>query len=108
MLAGDSVARAIGRDTQRVDSLRRHMREVVSAGSMPYVASLSQHRPTARPVEPPRAIPDVHGLTLRDAVHTLHSAGFRVRLARGTDGGTDPAAGTVSAAGTLVRLFHDF
>jgi cell division protein FtsI (penicillin-binding protein 3) len=115
VLAGDSAAHGALRDTQRLardnsrlDSLRRHTREAVSAGSVPYVVSLAQRRPSARAPEPPRAIPDVHGLSLRDAVHTLHSAGFHVRLARGPDGGTDPSPGTVSAAGTVVRLFHDF
>jgi len=115
VLAGDSVAHAVGRDTQAMkratpslDSLRRRTREAVSAGSLPYVVSLAQHRTAARASEAPRAIPDVHGLTLRDAVHVLHSAGFHVRLVRGTDGDTDPAAGTVIAAGALVRLFHDF
>jgi cell division protein FtsI (penicillin-binding protein 3) len=83
-------------------------RDDVSAGSVPYVVSLSQRRGGPRAPDVPRAIPDVHGLELRDAVHSLHSAGFHVRLVRGTNGATEPAAGSLAPAGSLVRLFHDF
>lgn len=77
----------------------------------PFVVTL----PLTRPTPPPRvsrAVPDVRGLPLRDAVRSLHSAGFRVQLARGgNDRGataTFPAAGEVAQTGTLVRLlFHD-
>jgi cell division protein FtsI (penicillin-binding protein 3) len=54
-----------------------------------------------------RAVPEVRGLEMRDAVRTLHEAGFRVHVARGPAGlafATSPAAGTVAPAGTLVRL----
>jgi cell division protein FtsI (penicillin-binding protein 3) len=78
------------------------------AASVPYVVSLAQRRDTPRMAATPRAIPDVHGLELRDAVRSLHSAGFHVRLVRGTDGATEPAAGILATPGTLVRLFHDF
>jgi cell division protein FtsI (penicillin-binding protein 3) len=95
-------------ETARVDSIRRAAREMVSAGSVPYVVTLAQHRAPTRVVEPPRPVPDVHGLSLRDAVRSLHGAGFHVRLARGSDGATEPAAGSIAAAGSVVRLFHDF
>ena len=115
VLAGDSAAGASARDTQRLtrqsprlDSLRRVAREMVSAGSVDSVVPLSQRRAVSRPPETPRAIPEVRGLSLRDAVRLLHDSGFHVRLARGPEGGTDPAAGSVVAAGALVRLFHDF
>jgi hypothetical protein len=128
VLAGDSLIermRANPRDTgrltrdssstgllragvSRVDSVHRATREAVSAGSVPYVVSLAQRHPASRPPEVARAIPDVHGLTLREAVRTLHGAGFHVRLARGPEGATEPSAGTVSTPGTLVRLFHEF
>jgi cell division protein FtsI (penicillin-binding protein 3) len=52
----------------------------------------------------PRVVPDVHGLAVRDAVRSLHSAGFRVQLARGAGGGTSPVAGSMAPSGTLVRL----
>jgi hypothetical protein len=54
---------------------------------------------------PPRAVPDVVGLSLREAAHVLHRAGFRVRI-----GGTghvvssSPEAGVVRAAGSSVRV----
>jgi cell division protein FtsI (penicillin-binding protein 3) len=64
-------------------------------------------RPAPRP---PRAIPDVHGQEIRDAVRALHQAGFRVHLARGQGGvasATSPAPGSVAPAGALVRLIRE-
>jgi cell division protein FtsI (penicillin-binding protein 3) len=53
----------------------------------------------------PRAIPDVEGLPVRQAVRELHRAGFRVRLSGlGTAIGTSPEAGVQAAPGTVVRL----
>jgi cell division protein FtsI (penicillin-binding protein 3) len=52
----------------------------------------------------PRAVPDVRGLTLREAVRALHNAGFRVRLLTASASGTAPAAGTMAAPGTIVEL----
>jgi cell division protein FtsI (penicillin-binding protein 3) len=54
----------------------------------------------------PRIVPNVRGLSLRDAVRSLHFAGFRVQL---TSGGpstpvTEPAPGTLASAGSVVRL----
>lgn len=73
-------------------------------GSTPFVAILpSPRRPPARSL-PPRAVPDVHGLPIRRAVHALNSAGFRVQLVSGSSGETMPAAGTLAPAGTLVRV----
>jgi membrane peptidoglycan carboxypeptidase len=52
-----------------------------------------------------RAVPDVRGLTLRQAVRALHRAGFRVELSGyGEPAGTRPAAGATVQPGTLVRL----
>jgi cell division protein FtsI (penicillin-binding protein 3) len=52
-----------------------------------------------------RAIPDVEGLPVREAVRQLHRAGFRVRLSGlGTASGTSPEAGARAAAGSVVRL----
>ena len=53
-----------------------------------------------------RPVPDVHGLPLRDAVRTLHGAGFLVDLAGGPAGETRPAAGTIARAGSVVRLYR--
>ena len=52
---------------------------------------------------PPRPVPDTRGMPLREAVRTLHGAGFRVRMVSGS-GSTAPAAGTLAAPGALVRL----
>ncbi len=57
---------------------------------------------------PPRPVPDVAGLPLRDAVLSLHRAGFRVRLLRGAPEQTWPAAGAMAAAGSMVQLRYDF
>ncbi|HKR08356.1 MAG TPA: penicillin-binding protein 2, partial [Gemmatimonadaceae bacterium] len=53
-----------------------------------------------------RAVPDVRGLSLRDAVRALHTAGFRVRLIAGPATSTSPAAGAMAAPGTVVELAH--
>lgn len=54
---------------------------------------------------PSRVVPVVKGLPLRDAVRTLHAAGFRVRLTKGgVDGRTRPAAGTSARAGGVIVL----
>lgn len=53
-----------------------------------------------------RAIPDVRGLSLRAAVRALHLAGFRVRLIEAASTSTLPAAGAMTAPGTLVQLAH--
>ena len=75
-----------------------------SAGTTPFVAMLPAPA-TARAVElSPRAVPDVRGLPLRQAVHALHAAGFRVLLGAGSAGETNPVAGTMAPAGSLVRL----
>lgn len=57
----------------------------------------------ARPVGS-RAVPDVTGLPLRDAVYALHRAGFRVLIDSLAPDGTSPASGAGAPAGTLVRL----
>ena len=65
-------------------------------------------RPARKETPPPRQVPNVRGLTLREAVRSLHNAGFRVQLAPGPSSPTvtEPTPGSVVAAGTLVRLRH--
>jgi membrane peptidoglycan carboxypeptidase len=53
-----------------------------------------------------RPVPDVSGLTLRDAVRALHRSGFRVRLIPQRGSATFPAAGSPLAAGSVVKLQH--
>jgi beta-lactam-binding protein with PASTA domain len=57
-----------------------------------------------------RPVPDVRGLALRDAVRSLHNAGFRVQLGHGgaSSAVTTPAAGELAQTGTLVRLLFDY
>ena len=75
-----------------------------SAGTTPFVATLPASVTRNAVRLPPRAVPDVHGLPLRRAMHALHAAGFRVQLDVGTSGETNPAAGAFAAAGSLVHL----
>jgi cell division protein FtsI (penicillin-binding protein 3) len=82
----------------------------VDDGTEAFVVALppSPVKPQPRVTHP---IPDVRGLPLRDAVRSLHGAGFRVRLARGPANApatTAPAAGEMATTGTLVRLLIDY
>jgi cell division protein FtsI (penicillin-binding protein 3) len=74
-----------------------------SAGVTPFVATIPAPAPP-KPVLAARAVPDVHGLSLRQAVHALHAAGFRVKLDAGNSGQTNPAAGVLAPAGSMVHL----
>ena len=51
-----------------------------------------------------RLVPNVTGLDLRDAVRTLHAAGFQVRLVDGGKGRTKPGAGAYARSGSAVVL----
>ncbi|MEP6733354.1 MAG: penicillin-binding protein 2 [bacterium] len=74
-----------------------------SAGITPFVATIPA--PAApKAVLAARAVPDVRGLSLRQAVHALHAAGFRVKLDSGSTGNTSPAAGALAPAGAMVHL----
>jgi membrane carboxypeptidase/penicillin-binding protein len=68
---------------------------------LPASASISP-KPTL--ATSPRPIPNVTGLSIREAVRVLHGAGFRVRLVATPSAGTFPAAGTISPPGTIVQL----
>ena len=86
--------------------------------TVPFVVTL----PVRKEAPPPRIarpVPDVRGLDLREAVRSLHSAGFRVRLARAASASssgasaagttaTNPAAGELAPTGTVVRLVIDY
>jgi cell division protein FtsI (penicillin-binding protein 3) len=75
-----------------------------SEGTASYVIELPASLKSAAVAIASRAIPDVRGLTVREAVRAIHSAGFRVRLIGASTAGTLPAAGTIAAPGTLVQL----
>jgi cell division protein FtsI (penicillin-binding protein 3) len=79
-------------------------------GSVPFVVTLPAppSRPAPRVV---RAVPDVRSLGLRDAVRSLHTAGFRVQLTRSPSAHmaqTAPAAGELARTGSVVRLIYDY
>lgn len=75
-------------------------------GTHPVILHLPMKPAVKRRSLPPRAVPNVRGLSLRSAVRSLHSAGFRVQLARDASAptATEPASGTLVSAGSLVRL----
>ena len=80
-------------------------------GVVPYVVTWPYHPDSApslapRAVRPRRAVPDVAGRDLRDAVGVLHRQGFRVVLnGWGVARRTAPAAGDSARAGATVTLF---
>jgi beta-lactam-binding protein with PASTA domain len=49
-------------------------------------------------------VPDVRGLSLRQAARALHEAGLRVQLVAGVPGTTSPGAGSMVPAGSIVRM----
>jgi len=87
----------------------------IRQATAPYVITLPA-RAADPPAKVPHPVPDIRGLDLRDAVRSLHSAGFRVQLAHDRRTGdaadaatlTEPAAGEMAPTGTLVRLLIDY
>jgi cell division protein FtsI (penicillin-binding protein 3) len=77
----------------------------------PVVVTLPAGSASVTSPEPARPVPSVRGLSVRNAVRTLHRAGFRVDYA-GSRGGahaptaTVPAAGSIARPGSLVRLIQ--
>lgn len=91
----------------QVDSLRAVAEaEAEEAQDAPaYVVELGTPR-EAGPVmvRGEHVVPDVGGLPTRAAVRSLHRAGFRVQLVRGSRAAQAPAAGTRLRGGSLVRI----
>jgi cell division protein FtsI (penicillin-binding protein 3) len=102
-LAAETLATEPARAGARALAAERAAKD--SDGTTPFVAELPAPKP-GKPVHlPSRPVPDVRGLSLRQAVHALHAAGFHVRIERGGEAGdTAPAAGVVAPVGSLVRL----
>jgi cell division protein FtsI (penicillin-binding protein 3) len=111
------------RDTERDSARAAHAVTVVAApldlrrdtsdlgaddqGAVRYVVRLPAPRPARVPASPPRPVPAVQGLPLRDALYALHRAGFHVRLAAGSPAGrTVPAGGALAPAGAEVTLYR--
>ena len=101
-LAAETLATRHMREGARALAAERATRD--SAGTTPFIAMLPAPKARKPVTPPPRPVPDVRGLSLRQAVHTLHTAGFRVRIEHGAETSTAPAAGVVTPAGALVRL----
>ena len=101
-LVAETLATRPARETARALAAERAARD--AEGTTPFVATLPAPRPARTAVQPPRAVPDVRGLSLREAVHALHAAGFHVQLRSGGEPGTAPAAGALAPAGAVIRL----
>lgn len=93
--AGDSTARAAAAAE-------------LAVAPAPVTFTLPAQAAAPSAAAPPRPVPDVANLSLREAVAALHAAGFRVRLVSGSAPGTSPAAGTTAQAGSLVQLIYKF
>ena len=98
-------------DSTQPAGARQTIPSSAAAESPPYVVTLPL-RAEAQPSRAARPVPDVRGLDLREAVRSLHNAGFRVQLARGDAKGggvaTTPARGALAPAGSVVRLVVDY
>src|SRR6266508_4622655 len=76
-------------------------------GVVPYVVPWP-YRPDSAALGARRAVPDVTGLGLREAVRALHRRGFRVTLRGwGPAEHTWPAGGDSAAVGSTVTLFAE-
>lgn len=64
----------------------------------------SERKPQRKAPVELREVPLVAGLNVREAVRTLRTAGFDVKLVRGKSGRTLPAAGSQARAGSVVAL----
>ena len=83
----------------------RRARSDASDGVVPYLMAIAPvHRSAAAPPAAARPVPDVSGLSIREALFTLHEQGFRVVVDTLAGGGTSPAAGTSAMPASLIRL----
>jgi cell division protein FtsI (penicillin-binding protein 3) len=107
------VSRATPRDpTENVDpadfdpsgNLASDGEQRAEVGTTSYFVALPNAPKPAPVAVAPRAVPDVKGLSVREAVRALHAAGFRVRIANASASGTLPVAGTVAVPGTIIQL----
>jgi hypothetical protein len=75
----------------------------LAAGSIPYV--LSWPPEAGGDTRPDRAVPNVTGLTLRQAAGTLHRSGFQVRVRGwGVVTSMSPAPGSQARSGAVVTV----
>jgi len=120
-LTATAIASAM-RDTARFDSLRAPAPRPAPAIAPPtrVAIDLTRASPAGRrarlgeSVDAPsgtngkraamREVPSVYGLDTRQAVRTLHAAGFHVALTTGNASRTRPAAGALARGGSVVVL----
>src|SRR6266516_2173727 len=96
--------RPVGSGSDSYDLNKNVARRDESESSASFTIELSASAKTPPFGISPRPIPDVRGLSVREAVRALHGAGFRVRLLVTPSTGTSPAAGTIAPPGTVVQL----
>ena len=101
-IAAETLATAPARESARALAAERAVKD--SAGTTPFIAMLPAPRAPRTVVSSPRAVPDVRGLSLRQAAHVLHAAGFHVQLDGGATVATAPAAGALVTPGAVVHL----
>lgn len=102
------AARDVALDRARLSGVAPRVEAAVledDGGVVPYVVAWPYH-PDSAQAPPLRAVPDVAGRTLREAVLALHRRGFRVALRGwGVADHTAPPVGDRAPAGALVTLF---
>jgi len=105
----DATVAQAGAPRAAVATATRAVKKVVtqdtSGGSLLLDLTSASTPRRSKPL-PPRSVPNVRGMSLRDAVRSLHSAGLRVQLARGAPSAsvTEPGPGAIVPAGSIVRL----
>jgi len=107
-LASRESLEALAKAGPNVDGLGEAQR--VAEEQVPaHLVDLPLARQARHTRTPPRAVPNVRGMQLREAVRTLHRAGFRVQLAAATGAASEtwPHAGAMLREGSLVRLVSD-
>ena len=102
--ARSSDARADKPDPASYDPNRNIAKRDPQEAVAPYVVDLPATLKAPAAPTRPRAVPDVRGMSTREAVRALHNAGFRVRLLTASATGTSPAAGSIALPGTIVQL----
>jgi cell division protein FtsI (penicillin-binding protein 3) len=90
--------------TESYDPGRNMIKRDASERTASYVIELPSSLRPAPAAILPRAVPNVRGLSVREAVRALHGAGFRVRILASSPEGTLPSAGTMAAPGTIIQL----
>jgi cell division protein FtsI (penicillin-binding protein 3) len=110
MLEQALAARTVALDRARLSNVTPTAERAPLAepdGVVPYVVTWP-YLPDSAATSSPRAVPDVTGRPIREAVLALHRRGFRVVVKGvGNTHHTWPAAGANAAAGTTVTVFAE-